>query len=140
MDDRYVILKGERNGKSWIGSADREYKSFFEKDKYGWACEIWIQLNQVDETGFPTKQEFAQLEDFENQLLQEISKETDLYSVGKITWDGKRYLLSYIQNAETASTVLNKIIESKKYTWEFEYKIKKDPEWTQARESFQWEE
>jgi hypothetical protein len=138
MIDRYVILKGDRDGKPWIGSADRQYPQAVKKNKLQWACEIWIHLKKVDEIGFPDKVEFKKVEDFENQLLEHISNKTPLHLVGKITWNGKRYLLAYIEDAKVASDVLEKIIESKKNVWEFEYKIEKDSDQSIAKNSFEW--
>jgi hypothetical protein len=102
------------------------------KSRYPWLLSLSTKLNAVDLEGFPNKQEAAELNAWEDMVEEKISASASFKYVGRVTWNGHRELLYYLDSPEAAVESLQSLIDQKT-TRPFAFRCQRDDGWHQVR-------
>ncbi len=119
-----------------IVSVDMGLRDYPNKAKYPWLLSLSIKLNTVDQEGLPTKRESIELNGWEDAVEGEVSANASFKYVGRVTWNGHRELLYYLDSPEPAVKSLQSLID-KKTTRAFAFRCQRDDAWHHVRMYFQ---
>jgi len=126
----FSSLQFESEGKPCIASINNRYLKFKEKSNFSLSLFIIVKTNEKDKNGHPTEKEALIFNNFQTQILEELSKKLGSYCyVGTTTMTGYRDILLYIkpEHQEMAAEIVNKL---KKEQGRIEsISFENDPEW-----------
>jgi vacuolar-type H+-ATPase subunit I/STV1 len=138
-EKRFDVITGKKNELPMISVIDKNYRNFSSKDQCPWFLWVSIPLHNKREDGLSVSQEDEVLEKFEELVADKMMFETNIFYVGRLTWNGFRELFYYLSDAEKANKVLQKLVEDHPLGIGFQYEIKKDVGWSKVAEMFGWE-
>ena len=95
-----------------------------------------LNFENFIENGMPTNADVLKAEKFEEFLNENIKGEDiekpNALFLARITWNETQELIWRVYDAELVNNFLEKIVEEKKYHFEFDYKIEDDEDWSLA--------
>ena len=93
------------------------------------------------ENGMPVNNDALIAERFEDFLSENIigadKEKPNALFLARITWNETRELIWRVYNAKIVNNFLEKIIDEKKYPFQFDYRIDDDEEWKLAERHLQ---
>ncbi len=100
-------------------------------------CVLWldIKLNQPNEDGMPTQNEYDRLLEIEDLIIPQIEKDLKAIYVARLTHDGSRELYFYLNENHYSQSNVQKIVQQIA-DYQFDFGSKLDPEWNSYRQSF----
>jgi len=108
----FVVLRGEKDGHPLFAIIDKTSRDDQFKAAYPWYLEISTQLTAPTPDGLPNEQEASALNEWEDSLEREIGGECRFTYVGRLTWNGKRTVLYYVDKPDPVVTKIKKIADS----------------------------
>jgi hypothetical protein len=126
----FTSLQFEKDGKPCIASINDRYIGFNEKSNYSLSLFIIVNTLEKDNNGHPTEKESLFFNNFQTQILQELSANIVIYCyVGTTTMSGYRDILLYIkpEHQEMATEILQKYKNKEKRVESISFE--QDPEW-----------
>jgi hypothetical protein len=136
-DEKYQIIEFEQENLPGIGVINSNLACFEPKEVFSWHCSIMINFENFIENGMPTNEDVSKVEKFEdflNENIKGIEKDKpNALFLARITWNETRELIWRVYDAELVNDFLEKIVEEKKYLFEFDYRIEDDKDWDLAQ-------
>jgi hypothetical protein len=126
----FTSLQFEKDGKPCIASINDRYIGFNEKSNYSLSLFIIVNTLEKDKNGHPTEKETLFFNNFQTQILQELSASIGIYCyVGTTTMSGYRDILLYIkpEQQKMATEILQKYKNEENRVESISFE--KDPEW-----------
>lgn len=121
--DRWVVLKGEREGRPIFASVNRALKRI-DHLLCSYRVELAIALRDVDDQGLPSKDELAAIAEGEDRLLESLQ---DAVFAGTTTHAGHRTLVFYAMESSPMLARLETF--AREAGWSAEVRIERDPTW-----------
>lgn len=121
--DRWVVLKGEREGRPIFASVNRALKRI-DHLLCSYRVELAIALRDVDDQGLPSKDELAAIAEGEDRLLESLQ---DAVFAGTTTHAGRRTLVFYAMESSPMLARLETF--AREAGWSAEVRIERDPTW-----------
>lgn len=111
-NNTFAILHGDIDGHPLFASIDTSLRDYKSKDRFPWFLSISVPLKNPNKDGLTTAQEAEQLNEWEDSLEKQIAAECNLVYVGRVTWNGHRELLYYIDQPKPVHLRLKSLIDS----------------------------
>lgn len=127
-EEAFSLLKLTNENNLFFALINMAYKGYIYKFKYPWFLSISVPLINPGENGIPNPNDSKALDKFEDSLNKRLIETCAYQYVGRITGDGYRELLYYLNTPQETVTLLNKIIESNE-SRAFAYRCEKDDNW-----------
>lgn len=124
-----VIETFDAKGNIIFTTANFAYLDFNYKNDFPWFLRITIQFNEFSDNGQPSEEESSILNEFEDFLETEIKEVSIVHYIGRSTYNGKRDILYYLDNAERASLRLTLLASNPDPVRAFHYNIENDSAW-----------
>jgi hypothetical protein len=126
--EEFSLLELTGENKLFIALINMAYKGYRYKAKYPWSLSISIPLINPGENGIPNPNDSIALDEFEDKLNERLIDTCAFQYVGRITGEGSRKLMYYLNTPQETVNLLNKILESNE-SRAFEYCCEKDAGW-----------
>lgn len=135
-EEEYQIIEFKQENLPGIGVINLSLIEFEPKEVFSWHCSIMINFENLIENGMPTNKDVLDAEKFEDFLSENIKginkEKPNALFLARITWNETRELIWRVYDAEIVNEFLKKIINEKKYPFEFDYRIDNDEKWKLA--------
>jgi len=133
-EDNFIIVEYEEEQLPAIMVVNSSLKTFEPKEVFAWNLSIIIQFDDLNNNGMPKKEETDLLLPFEETVDSKLkgrnkNKPNALF-LARITWNGTRELIYRVYDPEMVNTYLQKVITSKKYPREFDFRMEYDEKWS----------
>lgn len=128
VNGAFQVFESELDGWPLIAVIDKSYGTFNGKEKYPWFLSISAPLINANEKGLPNNQDAEALNQFEDNIESELNKACSFLFIGRVTCNGYRELVFYIDNPKKVADRLQSIIDSKKFR-PFAFQCEKDNKW-----------
>jgi len=132
VPEKFSVLEAKLlNGKPVVGSFNMAYKNYNLKSQYNWCLKISIalELKNVTSKGLPTTSESTIANKFEEEIISEIRKITNIQYVGHLYNDTFLDIYVYLNNPEKVNSYLKKKVDEQGIPRGFGYQINQDPHW-----------
>jgi len=126
--EEFSLLELTDENQLFIALINMAYKGYRYKAKYPWFLSISIPLINPSENGLPNKNDSRDLDKFEDSITEKLFSTGNSQYIGRITGEGYRELLYYLDMPQEKVRLLDKIIESNE-SRSFAYRCEKDFEW-----------
>jgi hypothetical protein len=114
-----------------------QFKSFDKKEQFPYTLVIQLEIVSKDKLGLPKgKEEIEILDTMEDDIEKDIKSNSKSYFLGRMTFDGFRYIYYQIDNDEKVMAVLMKIDTDKPIVRRFYTSVSKDPLWEKVTKYF----
>jgi hypothetical protein len=130
----FGLATGERDGLAYFLSVRQKFTETSDKERYPWLLTIQIDSEGESQLGLVSDDEAEVLNLLEDFFEEKLSTLTEMFFVGRITWNRTRSLYYYIEDPKPVAGQLEKLIQTGQYAREFEYRIEKDPDWKKMSE------
>lgn len=103
------------------------------KRVFAYYCSVTFYYNDIDETLWPSGDEFSIMQDFTesfDKALKVDAEHPNALFVARVTQKGTCNVIWMLHNAQTAIDFLDGVISEGKQIREFEYSIDVDTEWS----------
>lgn len=130
IKQNFLSLQFESDGKPCIASINNRYIKFSEKSNYSLSMFIIVNTIDKDKNGHPTEKEALFFNNFQTQILQELSSGLGDYCyIGTTTMPGYRDILLYIkpEHQNIATEIVQKIKKEQNRIETISFE--NDPEW-----------
>ncbi|PZX94047.1 DUF695 domain-containing protein [Flavobacterium aquariorum] len=135
-DEEYQIIEFKQENLPAVGVVNLSLIEFEPKEVFSWHCSIMINFENFIENGMPANNDVLIAEKFEDFLSENIKgadkEKPNALFLARITWNETRELIWRVYNAKIVNEFLEKIIDEKKYPFQFDYRIDDDEEWKLA--------
>jgi|SRR5215217_1349256 len=135
-DEEYQIIEFKQEDLPAVGVVNLSLIEFEPKEVFSWHCSIMINFENFIENGMPANNDVLIAEKFEDFLSENIKgadkEKPNALFLARITWNETRELIWRVYNAKIVNEFLEKIIDEKKYPFQFDYRIDDDEEWKLA--------
>lgn len=104
----FKIVQGERDGHPLFAMIDSSSHDNKFKTRFPWFLSISIPLTNPTKDGLTTDSEASALNDWEDSLEKEFAGACRFAYVGRVTWNGTRELLYYVDTPDCVVSKLRK--------------------------------
>ena len=129
--ESFSILQSEMDGHPLVATINMAYKTFKSKSAYPWFLSISSPLINPTEDGLTTSEDAEALNQFEDSVGRVLSRVCSYQFVGRVTWNGHREVLYYVDKPKEATDALQTAINSGSYR-PFAFQCKQDKTWQAA--------
>ena len=140
-DEEYQIIEFKQENLPAVGVINLSLIEFEPKEVFSWHCSIMMHFENFSENGMPANNDALIAERFEDFLSENIigadKEKPNALFLARITWNETRELIWRVYNAKIVNNFLEKIIDEKKYPFQFDYRIDDDEEWKLAERHLQ---
>jgi len=140
-DEEYQIIEFKQENLPAVGVINLSLIEFEPKEVFSWHCSIMMHFENFIENGMPANNDALIAERFEDFLSKNIKgadkEKPNALFLARITWNETRELIWRVYNAKIVNNFLEKIIDEKKYPFQFDYRIDDDEEWKLAERHLQ---
>ena len=127
----FAIFQGEKDGRPLFATIDTTPHDNTFKATYPWFLGITTSLTNPTDDGLTTHQEASALNDWEDSLEKQFSGTCRFVYVGRVTWNGKRQLLYYVDTLDSIEAKLRKLAEE--HTGRaFDIEVERDDQWNKV--------
>ena len=128
--EQFAISETDFDGYPLIVNVNRALRKHKQKQKSAtpWFLSISTPLAHSDERGLPDREEATHLNLWEQIVEREIAP-TPFVFAGRVTWNGNRELLYYVEEPQAAVGRLQALINSGR-TRPFAFRSEMDQEWS----------
>jgi hypothetical protein len=127
----FSVLEGTKNGHPMFVMTNTSLRNFPSKGDFPWSLTISTPLVNPTRDGLTTDQEGSALNDWEDEMEEELAGNCRFVYVGRSTWNGTRELLYYVDRPDKVVPDLMKILESHR-TRAFDVRSERDDQWQKA--------
>lgn len=125
--EQFALIETDFDGYPLIANINRALRGYDQKKATPWFLSISIPLSSATEAGLPTKKEADDLNAWETKVEGKITVGPFVF-VGRVTWNGNRELLYYVQEPESVARNLQILIDSRS-TRPFAFRCERDQDW-----------
>jgi len=133
-DKKFHVLRGKKAGLPAFVMIDTTYGNYLHKEKYPWYLCIKMPMEELTDQRLPTDRESDALNSLEDSIQRTLDSITKVCFIGRITWNGYRELLFYLDTPKEADKALQELAEDESTSRKFEHRIKKDETWSSVSE------
>lgn len=123
--ERFSILKWEKDGEQYLATIDMALKDFPKKADYPYY--VWMRIDRAENLD---DAESDRLNDAEQALQAALEQNAKVVYLGRITEPDKRAMMWYVSSEEGITDLFGKINE------QVECVLEHDPEWSLAAPFF----
>jgi hypothetical protein len=121
-------LQGEKDGHPLFAIVDSSFRNQKARAGFPWFLSVSTQLKDPTADGLTMNQEASALNDWEDLLERNYLGGCRFLYVGRVTWNGSRQLLYYLDKPDCAETRLKKFARDfPERVFEFQYQ--RDEQW-----------
>lgn len=104
----FSVLQGEKDGHPLFAMVDSSLHNKKARSGFPWFLSISTPLKGPTKDGLTTDQEASELNDWEDLLEKNYLADCRFVFVGRVTWNGTRQLLYYLDKPDCAEPKLKK--------------------------------
>lgn len=135
----FAVLKGEKDGHPLFATIDSRFRDPRLRAGLPWFLGVSTVLKSPTSDGFTTNEEATELNDWEDSFEQAALNGCRFAYVGRVTWNGRRELLYYLDSTDCASPKIRSFT-SDHPSRKFDFKFERDDRWEKVGEYFaSWE-
>ncbi|HKO82752.1 MAG TPA: DUF695 domain-containing protein [Chitinophagaceae bacterium] len=112
-----------------FATVNKAYDNYINKSFFPWLLGVELQIIQKNNNGHPIDSEAAYLNQIQDDLETLLKKDHTVHSVARVTRNGFRDLLIYIDTPKLTQEELNSFFENIMKEREINFGIQKDPSW-----------
>jgi len=134
-EESWSVINFVQEDMPGVGLINTALRSFEGREVFAWHLSLMLELEDLVENGMPSYPEREVIESLEKGLNAELTlpkEKPNALFVGRITWNSTRELIWRVFDPEVANEVLQRVINEKSYTREFDFKMEHDPVWKRA--------
>lgn len=124
----FSVLEGEFDGSPVVAMICSDLKNHVGKSTTPWFLGLSTPLSKPTARGLPTAEEAEELNRWEDSVDREIKSQSTSFFVGRVTWQGNRELLYYVNKPDAIVREIQKLIDGRT-TRRFAFRYEQDPEW-----------
>jgi hypothetical protein len=129
--DGFSVFKTDLEGYPLIAFVDVAPRSLELREKTPWFLSVSTPITSPTLQGLPSAEEADALNSWEERIERELASVCRLIFVGRVTWNGNRELLYYVDSATQVASVLDDIAHSDT-SRPFAFRCERDDEWTEV--------
>lgn len=102
------------------------------KRVFGFYCSILFEYQDVDESLWPSNNEFSIMQEYSEMIIDNIKGDVEhpnALFVARVTYNGTCEIICMLNNPDLAIEYLDGVISEGRAKREFGYRIEGDPEW-----------
>jgi hypothetical protein len=124
----FSVLQGEKDGHPLYAVIDSTLRDKKSRTGFSWFLSISTPLKDPTTDGLTTIEEASELNDWEDLLEKNSLGDYRFVFVGRVTWNGTRQLLFYLDKSEGVETKLKKFAHDfpKRV---FDFQCQRDERW-----------
>jgi hypothetical protein len=104
----FSVLQRNRDGHPLFATVDSSLRDKKARTGFAWFLSVSTQLKDPTTDGLTTNQEASELNDWEDLLERDYLRDCRFVYVGRVTWNGTRQLLFYLDRPDCAEPTLKK--------------------------------
>ena len=112
-----------------FATVNKAYDNYSNKSFYPWLVAVELQIIDKNDNGHPTDQEAAQLNAIQEKLETWLKNQHTVHSVARVTRNGFRDLLVYIDKPKLTQEEVNNFFTDIQKEREVNFAIQQDPNW-----------
>ena len=128
----FVVFDWDFDGHRLIGNINLALRSYRAKSQTPWFLSLSTPLSNPTPEGLPAAGEAEELNKWEETLEKLIAAGSKLVFVGRVTWNGHRELLYYVDKPERVAPELQQLIDNRA-TRPFAFRCEQDSNWSKVR-------
>jgi hypothetical protein len=132
----FSIFQGEKDGRPLFATIDTTPHDSKFKATYPWFLSITTSIANPTKDGLTTDAEASALDDWEDSLEKQLSGTCRFVYVGRVTWNGTRQLLYYVDKSESIEAKLRKVSDSHPART-FTVQVERDEQWNKVSMYFE---
>ena len=139
----FTVFNCSRSGMPEVIVVNRALLAFPYNEIFAWHLCITLEVEELIENGMPSPDESALLFEIGDEIEEivlagrtEGGGENALF-LARSTWNELRELRFQIHNPEIAHEALQKLLNSRVWSREWDYRMEEDVEWSNAANVFQ---
>ncbi|ULQ55481.1 DUF695 domain-containing protein [Flavihumibacter rivuli] len=135
-NDSYSTLEGTyQNGWTMIAVVNSSLMEWDSKASHPWMLIVEINYNGDDNNGLPDKSTYELLNQFEEEMMEELRDYQGYLNLGRQTGNNKRTIYMACKEFRKPSTVLHRLVKKYEGALDLSFSIHKDKYW-QTVENF----
>ena len=137
-EPRYMLVDCKREGLPEVISINSALLAFPHIAIFPWCLRIRMFFHEVADNGMPTPEEskilFEVADELEDSMLGVRTKYgcPNALFLARSTWNEVRELYFMVHDPESADVALKGLLDSRKWSREWEYRMDHDPDWEEA--------
>lgn len=129
-NDTYSSLEATlKNGNPLIAIVNTTLLNWEDKSSHPWILSIELNYDGSKNKGFPDQNTYALLNEFEDDLLEQLKDSDGYLNIGRVTADNSREIFFACNEFRKVSKIVNDICEDYSNKLEITYEIYKDKYW-----------
>ena len=105
-NDAYATFESKlQNGMPTIDSINTDLLAWDAKASHPWMCNLTLEYDGSEYNGYPSKEDYRQLDNIENELLQKLKDEEGFLNIGRHTGNNFRDIYFACKDFRKASKV-----------------------------------
>jgi Family of unknown function (DUF695) len=130
--ESYSLLEFRQRDLPGFASINTALKEFEPKLIFSWHLSILFECVDLIDNRLPSPDEQNTLYEFEDKLGHLFKVNSNALFVARVTYDGRRELIWRVHDPEIANSILQKILCTRDYPRQFEYRMEEDQQWQKA--------
>jgi hypothetical protein len=128
----YWLIEFRQRGLPGFASVNTALNGFEPKLAFSWHLSLLIKCIDLIDNRLPSPDEQKILYDFEDKLDQLIRANDNALFLARVTHDALRELIWRVRDPEIANAIVQKILRTRDYPREFDYRMEEDRQWQKA--------
>jgi len=128
----FSVLQSDLDGRPLLALIDMGLRNFHGKEKVPFFLSISTPLINTNSEGMPTRADSEDLNAWEDAVEARLRPQGKYVFVGRVTWNGNRELLYYVDGQQWASGAIKSLSEAHS-TRPFAFICERDEAWQHAR-------
>ena len=136
-EEEYGILEWTQDELPCVAVLNSALKNFEPKAIFSWHLSLIIDFEDLIENGMPSQEERDIVDPFCEKLDEEIKAGGNALFLIRETWNKTRRLVWRVYDPEIAHDHLQYILKNHRYPRQFDYHMKQDMQWEEAKWYFE---
>ena len=128
----YWLIEFRQRDLPGFASVNTALKGFEPKLAFSWHLSLLIKCVDLIDNRLPSPDEQNTLYEFEDKLDQLIKANDNALFLARVTHDARRELIWRVRDPEIANPIIQKILRTRDYPREFDYRMEEDQQWQKA--------
>jgi hypothetical protein len=127
----FTVTQRWKEGHPLFATIDTGFRDAKARAGFPWFLSLSTPIMHPTKDGLTTEAEASLLNDWEDSLEKEFSGECRFVYVGRLTWNGTRELLYYVDRPDSIVPKLEKLAQSNS-SRQFTVRHERDDQWEQV--------
>jgi hypothetical protein len=128
VGEQFSVFESEMDGRPLIAIIDVGLRGFESKAVLPWFLSLSTPLIEPTKDGLPTPEDSIALNEWEGLVEKRIASVCRFVYVGRVTWNGSRETIYYIDRDEPVASQLRKL-DDDRVSRPFAFLCERDDEW-----------